>query len=1049
MIRPSATICCLPSPPCGRVACDEVDSAEVCRSFSQRIAPFSVDERLCNLNLAAAEDLPTWDDAAYPFLYYPSAGFVVMLVVWTIFSKIYGAAIRHPSFHKFVLNHVGREDQPTPRSSRFTKTLLFAQMLASILSLCMFIRASYQRALTQTFLGAQMVLGLWFTFHHLVTAMTYEFKVKYLLRLPQIIDIMTLPNMLMFFFLPTDVAEGRWVSLEFLRSVTALLAGQKLASTRMVSFARAPMDAELLWGSLRFLTLVVCFGSLILLLEILGELPLIGGTTVTTQMGDISFFTLVYWIIETISTVGYGDFAPKTFPSRLATITCMISGVAFFGIEVSRFIEIASQTKRGSGSYQLTWRPHIVLCGGGVRRVDATALITFLEEIYNTSYANQWPDTVMMTVSASSLERAREVVELSLHAHGQHRITYLTGSPLNIGDLQRCRCDTAKMVFFIADTSGSISSASEDKENILRALSLTCGYPKTPYRLMLLLPESKERALTMGIKSERCFSVLEMKYGLLYQACRCRGWSTLISNLMLTFHKDRLNPAHFASQPWLKKYASGVCQDLYGFLVAEKFHGKTFSQLMCDAYNTQGVCIIAAQIEGRIVLAPLTRTEVVKPETVCFAIAFEEDSLYGVALESEAVRWSDIFLRDRYLMYDRSDEASGKFAGGVATYLPTRGSFTAVSTFAAMGPNSGIELFEDAKTPLLSWESTPRSHRRLRLRRRIPTMSFDQGGEGMSASDLSELQGTVEKICSNAKISPFVLVLDLTSSWEQLAAFILQSRADYLPFHTPIVIVTASRPPKGLLADIGLEHSETLGIHVGSPTDLVCLVECGVKESSCIVCFGSEVDSREVMEMMDADVVMLHKVLDRIGMAQKTIVLEFKRMQNLHLMPQTWDAASAGLSPLPHAAHDIDKSLSYCFQPHYVAGQVFAPWVLGAMMAQGFRMPGTIEIMQQLINPSDDHGEGVFPWQIKVPQGRSGFAYGKLFSELATDCEHPALVLGLFRQIDDEDSSKGFVLTNPSADEEIEASDLIYVLGSVHFGAWAFSEGLMLHAPKR
>ena len=56
--------------------------------------------------------------------------------------------------------------------------------------------------------------------------------------------------------------------------------------------------------ALRFCAFISTFASAVLLLEILGELPL-PGHPVHTSMGDISFFIMIYWIVETISTVGY------------------------------------------------------------------------------------------------------------------------------------------------------------------------------------------------------------------------------------------------------------------------------------------------------------------------------------------------------------------------------------------------------------------------------------------------------------------------------------------------------------------------------------------------------------------------------------------------------------------------------------------------------------------------------------------------------------------------------------------------------------------------
>jgi hypothetical protein len=64
--------------------------------------------------------------------------------------------------------------------------------------------------------------------------------------------------------------------------------------------------------------------------------------TQQVSTGTLSFFTVCYFTFVTISTVGYGDFAPKTIMGRLWVMVMILGGVAFFSMETGPLESIAS-----------------------------------------------------------------------------------------------------------------------------------------------------------------------------------------------------------------------------------------------------------------------------------------------------------------------------------------------------------------------------------------------------------------------------------------------------------------------------------------------------------------------------------------------------------------------------------------------------------------------------------------------------------------------------------------------------------------------------------
>ena len=124
-------------------------------------------------------------------------------------------------------------------------------------------------------------------------------------------------------------------------------------------------------------------------------------------MGDLSFIQMFYWIITTISTVGYGDFAPKTNLSQIATAMFILLGVVFFSVQTSVIVELQQVLNAGRGVYE--GRPgHIIVVGNGVH-VFASVLQNLLSEILAMSK----PPNIILMDDADKPEAIRKFLNSS------------------------------------------------------------------------------------------------------------------------------------------------------------------------------------------------------------------------------------------------------------------------------------------------------------------------------------------------------------------------------------------------------------------------------------------------------------------------------------------------------------------------------------------------------------------------------------------------------------------------------------------------------------
>merc|ERR1711871_1847473 len=108
-------------------------------------------------------------------------------------------------------------------------------------------------------------------------------------------------------------------------------------------------------------------------------------------------------------------------------------------------------------------------------------------------------------------------------------------------------------------------------------------------RLMLLRPANKLRAISVGLKVNVCYAMNEIKANMLAQSCRCEGFATLLTNLMLTDRTaDSLatNEHELAKQEtWKQMYILGSLVKVVGIVFADEYVGLTFAEACRRVYK--------------------------------------------------------------------------------------------------------------------------------------------------------------------------------------------------------------------------------------------------------------------------------------------------------------------------------------------------------------------------------------------------------------------------------------------------------------------------------
>eukprot|EP00927_Polykrikos_kofoidii_P048139 TRINITY_DN42367_c0_g1_i1.p1 TRINITY_DN42367_c0_g1~~TRINITY_DN42367_c0_g1_i1.p1 ORF type:complete len:1157 (-),score=110.91 TRINITY_DN42367_c0_g1_i1:49-3231(-) len=1035
-----------------------------------------------------------------------------MASLWSFLRPCYAFLARSKRVHMALVNHIGTVHQPFPRSIGVLVCLDTIQICASAWTVVSFICDTYVQRAWPLLRCLDAAVAAFLAFHYAILAIKNEFRLFFLFDIGMLIDVLTVPSMICRIGLPATCSGDRdWLSLKFLRSVQIALAYERLQLLQSGKEDKNEIVQQILKLGFRCGALVISAASLVLIFEVLGEPAVIKKARIKTAMGDIDFFSMTYWLIETISTVGYGDFAPKTRLSRFTTAWCMVSGIALFTVQLGKVMEAMERGMKGEGAYVVKACDHVVVMGGGVQRMDEPFLKCFFDELYHPSCRGAWPDMVMLCCGIKTMTRARTCLTRFLDGPVRQHVTLLQGSPLDVKDLRRCRCDVAKLIFVISNAGEDMNPWNEDLENTLYALSLKNTYPSTPLMLMLLMPDSKERAVSVGLPEQHCFSLVDLKQKLFWHTCRCTGLNTLLSNLMISAELEA-TPAELAQTPWLGSYLHGLRHLVHAFLPAPEFHGKPFGFLVESAYTRVGVCVIAAQVDGLIVLAPFGLLKEVSAQNVVFALAQDELMLHELRIKGAP--WKDVFRRNQSRQSCPADQ-SESFGVGSQTSEQS-------SDDSSVRDGIGDESVHGVASHAFSSYSDMDAQHSDRDREEL---LFDAGTMCREESTADKTDGwklglaSVEKLhilAQRAKLirqssmsSPFILLTEFTGSWTGVEAFLAHSRAEYLPYRQSVVVLCPSPPSKSLERKLALSKDDRVAFVCGSALSASFLEIAGVRECRMIACLGQRVASDSLTDKqsrtdasertttnIDSDTVMLHRLLDRIGVKQKTMTVEFRSTQNMRLLPclpdaqrddyalhgvrsrasalasspasQKVDAGTKGSSRAPSCARVVLDTLRRLFSNtsnrrarteletsmldiRFASGFAFTPQVLGSLLGNVFRTPGIFELMHTFVAPDPANHQCYIPWCVSGRPEYEELTYGEVFQELIQDSTHPAIPLGLYRKFDKKSVSRGantgFVWTNPPKDTKLHSLDMLFVLADRSFGQLAFAQGLFPMAP--
>ncbi|KAL3125406.1 hypothetical protein niasHT_002134 [Heterodera trifolii] len=472
----------------------------------------------------------------------------------------------------------------------------------------------------------QIDLGfnIFFLIYFFIRFIAASDKVWFLLDRYSFVDFFTIPPSFVSIYL-----ERNWIGLRFLRALRLMTVPDILQYLNILKTSSYIRLAQLL--SI-FISTSLAGAGVIHLLENSGD-----PWKDFVNSHRISYPDCVYFLLVTISTVGYGDIYCTTVLGRVFMVFFILGGLAMFASYVPEIADLIGNRQKYGGEYKGEHgKRHIVVCG----HINYESVSHFLQDFLHE-------DREDVDVEVVFLHRVVPDLELEgLFKRHFTKVEFFTGTVMESVDLTRVKVDEADACLVLANKYSSDPDA-EDAANIMRVISIK-NY-SSDIRVIVQLMQYHNKAYLLNIPSwdwrrgDDVICLAELKLGFIAQSCLAPGFSTMMANLF-AMRSFKTSP-HMAE--WLNEYLRGAGMEMYTETMSHSFAGMRFRDAAELLFTRLGLLLLAIELkddekkECNIAINPGPST-VIQSQTQGFFIAQSADEV------KRAFYWCKICHADVY-----------------------------------------------------------------------------------------------------------------------------------------------------------------------------------------------------------------------------------------------------------------------------------------------------------------------------------------------------------------------------------------------------------------
>ncbi|XP_035902928.1 calcium-activated potassium channel slowpoke isoform X30 [Anopheles stephensi] len=419
-----------------------------------------------------------------------------------------------------------------------------------------------------------LAFNIFFMVYFFIRFIAASDKLWFMLEMYSFVDYFTIPPSFVSIYL-----DRTWIGLRFLRALRLMTVPDILQYLNILKTSSSIRLAQLV--SI-FISVWLTAAGIIHLLENSGD-PL-----EFNNPQQLSYWTCVYFLIVTMSTVGYGDVYCETVLGRTFLVFFLLVGLAIFASCIPEIIDlIGTRPKYGGTLKNERGRRHIVVCGHITYESVSHFLKDFLHE-----------DREDVDVEVVFLHRKPPDLELEgLFKRHFTTVEFFQGTIMSPIDLQRVKVHEADACLVLANKYCQDPDA-EDAANIMRVISIK-NY-SDDIRVIIQLMQYHNKAYLLNIPSwdwkqgDDVICLAELKLGFIAQSCLAPGFSTMMANLF-AMRSFKTSPD---TQAWQNDYLQGTGCEMYTETLSPSFTGMTFPQASELCFTKLKLLLLAIEIKG-------------------------------------------------------------------------------------------------------------------------------------------------------------------------------------------------------------------------------------------------------------------------------------------------------------------------------------------------------------------------------------------------------------------------------------------------------------------
>ncbi|XP_021693172.1 calcium-activated potassium channel slowpoke isoform X25 [Aedes aegypti] len=419
-----------------------------------------------------------------------------------------------------------------------------------------------------------LAFNIFFMVYFFIRFIAASDKLWFMLEMYSFVDYFTIPPSFVSIYL-----DRTWIGLRFLRALRLMTVPDILQYLNILKTSSSIRLAQLV--SI-FISVWLTAAGIIHLLENSGD-PL-----EFNNPQQLSYWTCVYFLIVTMSTVGYGDVYCETVLGRTFLVFFLLVGLAMFASSIPEIIElVGSGSKYGGELKREQGKRHIVVCGHITYESVSHFLKDFLHE-----------DREDVDVEVVFLHRKPPDLELEgLFKRHFTTVEFFQGTIMSPIDLQRVKVHEADACLVLANKYCQDPDA-EDAANIMRVISIK-NY-SDDIRVIIQLMQYHNKAYLLNIPSwdwkqgDDVICLAELKLGFIAQSCLAPGFSTMMANLF-AMRSFKTSPD---MQVWTNDYLRGTGMEMYTETLSPSFIGMPFAQATELCFTKLKLLLLAIEIKG-------------------------------------------------------------------------------------------------------------------------------------------------------------------------------------------------------------------------------------------------------------------------------------------------------------------------------------------------------------------------------------------------------------------------------------------------------------------